>query len=233
MNTEIFDINKMYRFNKELSNGGKWTELCDGLIVEVESENLAKVKVNGEEYIVFPRQCNLVEVNSTSTEEGNCYKEICKIKESSLMEIEQQLQTFKSFFGKDDSFYKFKKGYIYVFDVMSINDEDKLEPWMFEANEKIVTPIENTCYGIVKDNKGITHNVHRENTIALEVFQSDKQYQFIWDFLPLYKRIQKKYKLLKLADEQIVKPISEWEAEIEINNKKYIVERDYCMPIDE
>lgn len=68
-------MNKMYRFNKELTNGGKWTELCDGLIVEVESENLGKIKVNSEEYTVFPRQCNLIEVDSTSTEEGNCYKE--------------------------------------------------------------------------------------------------------------------------------------------------------------
>lgn len=229
MNIEIFDINKMYRFNKELTNGGKWTELCDGLIVEVESENLAKVKVNGEEYIVFPRQCNLVEVNCISRKEGNCYKEKLII-EDIIKKIDD---CFTDSIKEDPYFTKYSKGYTYVFDVMSINDEDKLEPWMFEANEKIVTPIENTCYGIVKDNKGITHNVHRENTIALEVFQSDKQYQFIWDFLPLYKRIQKKYKLLKLADEQIVKPISEWEAEIEINNKKYIVERDYCMPIDE
>lgn len=229
MNTEIFDTNKMYRFNKKLTNGGKWTELCDGLIVEVESENLGKVKVNGNEYTVFPRQCNLVEVNCISRKEGNCYKEKLII-EDIIKKIDD---CFTDSIKEDPYFTKYSKGYTYVFDVMSINDEDKLEPWMFEANEKIVTPIENTCYGIVKDNKGITHNVHRENTIALEVFQSDKQYQFIWDFLPLYKRIQKKYKLLKLADEQIVKPISEWEAEIEINNKKYIVERDYCMPIDE
>ena len=232
MNTEIFDINKMYRFNKKLSNGGKWTELCDGLIVEIESENLGKVKVNSEEYIVFPRQCNLVEVNCISRKEGNCYKEVCKIKESSLMEIEQQLQTFKSFFGKDDSFYKFKKGYTYVFDIMNVPNEN-LEGWMFKIDENKALTRVNEHKAIVEDCDGVVHEIPRIFAQAIEIFESGKNYELVWHLIPIQKRLLKKYKLLEECDGMIVNPINQFEAIIEHEEEEYIVDREWCLEVDE
>lgn len=233
MNTEIFDMNKMYRFNKELTNGGKWTELCDGLIVEVESENLAKIKVNGEEYTVFPRQCNLVKVDSTSTEEGNCYKEVCKIKESSLMEIEQQLQTFKSFFGKDDSFYKFKKGYIYVFDIMNVPNEDFLEPWMFKIDVDEQLTIVNQNKAIVEDSDGIVHEIKRDWATGVEIFQKGVKYEFVYDFVDIEDRLSIKNRNLQLCDGKIVKPISLFQAELECDGEIIKVKRSWCIECDE
>lgn len=232
MNTKKFDMDKMYRFNKKLSNGGKWTELCDGLIVEVESESLGKIKVNNEEYTVFPRQCNLVEVNCTSTEEGNCYKEVCKIKESSLMKIEQQLQTFKSFFGKDDSFYKFKKGYIYVFDVINVPNKD-LEPWMFKIDENKALTIVNEHKAIIEDCDGVVHEIPRMYATAIEIFESGKNYELAWDLIPIQKRLLKKYKPLEACDGLIVKAINQFEAIIEFEGKKYIIDREWCLEVDE
>lgn len=233
MNTEVFDMNKMYRFNKELTNGGKWTELCDGLIVEIESENLGKVKVNGEEYTVFPRQCNLVEVNSTSTEEGNCYKEVCKIKESSLMEIEQQLQTFKSFFGKDDSFYKFKKGYTYVFDIMNVPNEDFLEPWMFKIDVDKQLTIVNQNKAIVEDSDGIVHEIKRDWATGVEIFQKGVKYEFVYDFVDIEDRLSIKNRNLQLCDGKIVKPISLFQAELECDGEIIKVKRSWCIECDE
>lgn len=233
MNTEVFDMNKMYRFNKELSNGGKWTELCDGLIVEVESENLGKIKVNSEEYTVFPRQCNLVEVDPTSTEEGNCYKEVCKIKESSLMEIEQQLQTFKSFFGKDDSFYKFKKGYIYVFDIMNVPNEDFLEPWMFKIDVDEQLTIVNQNKAIVEDSDGIVHEIKRDWATGVEIFQKGVKYEFVYDFVDIEDRLSIKNRNLQLCDGKIVKPISLFQAELECDGEIIKVKRSWCIECDE
>lgn len=232
MNTEVFDMNKMYRFNKELTNGGKWTELCDGLIVEVESENLGKIKVNSEEYTVFPRQCNLVEVDSTSTEEGNCYKEVCKIKESSLMEIEQQLQTFKSFFGKDDSFYKFKKGYIYVFDVMNVPNKD-LEPWMFQIDNNKPLTIVNENKAIVEGNFKQIYEIKRDWATGVEIFQKGVNYEFVYDFVDIEDRLSIKNKNLELYDGKIVKPISQFQAELECNGEIIKVKRSWCLEVDE
>ena len=228
MNTEIFDTNKMYRFNKELTNGGKWAELCDGLIVEVESENLAKVKVNGEEYIVFPRQCNLVEVDSTSTEEGNFYKEK-HIIEDIIKKIDN---CFTDSMKQDPYFTKYIKGYNYVFDIMNVPNEN-LEGWMFKIDENKALTRVNEHKAIVEDCDGVVHEIPRMYAHALETFESSKQYEFCYNLMPIEKRLLKKYKLLEECDGMIVDPINEFEAIIEYEKEKYIIDREWCLPVDD
>lgn len=76
MNLEKFNENTMYIFSKEkYGKVNDWSNLCHNRIVEVESEGIGTIKVNGEEYIVFPKWCNEVRVQCTSTEKGNVYKE--------------------------------------------------------------------------------------------------------------------------------------------------------------
>lgn len=229
MNTEVFDMNKMYRFNKELTNGGKWTELCDGLIVEVESENLGKVKVNSEEYIVFPRQCDLIEVNSTSTEEGNCYKEKLII-EDIIKKIDN---CFTDSMKQDPYFTHFVSGYTYVFDIMNVPNKDFLEPWMFKIDENKALTIVNEHKAIVEDRDGVVHEIPRIYATAIEIFENGKNYELAWNLIPIQKRLLKKYKLLEECDSMIVNPINQFEAIIEYDEEEFIVDREWCLPVDD
>lgn len=229
MNTEVFDMNKMYRFNKKLTNGGKWTELCDGLIVEVESENLAKIKVNGEEYTVFPRQCNLIEVDCTSTEEGNAYKEKLII-EDIIKKIDN---CFTDSMKQDPYFTKYIKGYTYIFDIMNVPNKDFLEPWMFKIDENKALTIVNENKSIVEDCDGVVHEIPRIYATAIETFESCKDYEFAWNLMPIQKRLLKKYKPLEECDGLIVDPINQFEAIIEYDEEEYIIDREWCLEVDE
>lgn len=229
MNTKVFDMNKMYRFNKELTNGGKWIELCDGLIVEVESENLGKIKVNGEEYTVFPRQCSLVEVDCTSTEEGNCYKEKLII-EDIIKKIDN---CFTDSMKQDPYFTKYIKGYTYVFDIMNVPNKDFLEPWMFKIDvDKQLTRV-NENKAIVEDCDGIVHEIPRRFATAIETFENGKNYELAWDLIPIQKRLLKKYKPLELCDGMIVDPVNQFEAKIKYEGEEYIIDREWCLEVDE
>lgn len=229
MNTEIFDMNKMYRFNKELTNGGKWTELCDGLIVEIESESLGKIKVNGEEYTVFPRQCNLVEVDSTSTEEGNCYKEKLII-EDIIKKIDN---CFTDSMKQDPYFTHFVSGYTYIFDIMNVPNKDFLEPWMFKIDVDKQLTIVNQNKAIVEDSDGIVHEIPRIFATAIETFENGKNYELVWDLIPIQKRLLKKYKPLELCDGMIVDPVNQFEATIKYEGEEYIIDREWCLEVDE
>lgn len=66
----IFSENKYYLYNgKEFT----WTSVCNGLIVEPETEYVGVIKVEGEEYVIFPYSCNKIEVDVKSTEKENVY----------------------------------------------------------------------------------------------------------------------------------------------------------------
>lgn len=67
----IFDKNKYKVYNGTIPN---WVKICNGLIVEVENEYIGIVKIEGEEYVVFPYSCNKIEVDIKSTEKENIYK---------------------------------------------------------------------------------------------------------------------------------------------------------------
>mgnify|MGYP003183210880 CR=1 FL=1 len=74
-----FDLQSLYIFSENkyyLYNGKKftWTSICDGLIVETETEYVGVIKVEGEEYVVFPYSCNKIEVDVKSAETENVYK---------------------------------------------------------------------------------------------------------------------------------------------------------------
>lgn len=66
----IFDKNKYYLYNGNIPN---WTNLCHNKIVETETEYVGVIKVEGEEYVVFPYSCNKIEVDVKSTETENVY----------------------------------------------------------------------------------------------------------------------------------------------------------------
>lgn len=66
----VFSENKYYLYNGEKFT---WTSICDGLIVEPETEYIGIVKVEGEEYVVFPYSCNKIEIDVKSTEKENVY----------------------------------------------------------------------------------------------------------------------------------------------------------------
>lgn len=73
-----FDLQSLYVFSENkyyLYNGKKftWTSVCNGLIVEPETEYIGVIKVEGEEYVVFPYSCNKIEVDVKSTETENVY----------------------------------------------------------------------------------------------------------------------------------------------------------------
>lgn len=228
MNTEVFDMNKMYRFNKELTNGGKWTELCNGLIVELETENLGKIKVNGEEYTVFPRQCNLVEVNCISRKEGNCYKEKLII-EDIIKKIDD---CFTDSIKEDPYFTKYINGYTYVFDIMNVPNEN-LKPWMFKIDENKALTRVNENKAIVEDCDGIVHEIPRRFATAIETFENGKNYELAWDLIPIQKRLLKKYKPLELCDGMIVDPVNQFEATIKYEGEEYIIDREWCLEVDE
>lgn len=74
-----FDLESLYIFNKnkyKVYNGTipNWVEICHGLMVEVENEYIGNIKVEGEEYVVFPYSCNKIEVDVKSAETENVYK---------------------------------------------------------------------------------------------------------------------------------------------------------------
>lgn len=73
-----FDLESLYVFSENkyyLYNGKKftWTSICNGLIVEPETEYVGVIKVEGEEYVVFPYSCNKIEVDVKSIEKENIY----------------------------------------------------------------------------------------------------------------------------------------------------------------
>lgn len=73
-----FDLKSLYVFSENkyyLYNGKKftWTNVCNGLIVKPETEYIGVIKVEGEEYVVFPYSCNKIEVDVKSTETENVY----------------------------------------------------------------------------------------------------------------------------------------------------------------
>ena len=54
-----------------------------------------------------------------------------------------------------------------------------------------------------------------------------------WNLIPIQKRLLKKYKLLEECDGLIVEAINEFEAIIKYEGKEYIIDREWCLEVDE
>lgn len=117
----IFDKNKYKVYNGTIPN---WVKICHGLIVEVENEYIGNIKVEGEEYVIFPYSCNKIKIDVTSTK------------------------------GKEDGFSNseeltFKENEEYYFDINLVDEKDK-KTWMYICKSELVDVI-NENEGLVID----------------------------------------------------------------------------------
>ena len=161
----IFDENKYYLYNGKKFN---WTNLCHGLIVEPENEYMGTVKVDKEEYVVFPYSCNKIEVDVKSMEEKNPYGHSIKgtiQTKSSFQEGEPQKFVGKIYLDvdKNDNSEEltFNEDKEYYFDVDLVNEKD-IGDWMYRCDcdsVKIINVNEGFVYDILLDTY---HIVFRE-----------------------------------------------------------------------
>lgn len=137
-----FNLESLYIFNKnkyKVYNGTipNWVKICNGLIVEVENEYIGIVKIEGEEYVVFPYSCNKIEVDVKSTEKENVYGN------DIINNIIGTIQTKSSFQGgkpkefEGKIFFGIDKGDIYS--DSGILSLDNLEDKLINNNSKELT----------------------------------------------------------------------------------------------
>lgn len=151
----IFDKNKYKVYNGTIPN---WVKICNGLIVEVENEYIGNIKVEGEEYIVFPYSCNKIEVDVKSTEKENIYKNDIINNIIGMIQAKSSFQGGKSkefegkiFFGIDKDNYWTDAG------ILSLDNlEDKLinnnsKEVIFDKNKKYCFHVELVAKKDVKD----------------------------------------------------------------------------------
>ena len=130
----IFDKNKYKVYNGTIPN---WVEICNGLIVEPETEYIGIVKVEGEEYVVFPYSCNKIEVDVKSIEKENIYGN------DIINDVIGTIQTKSSFQGgkpkefEGKIFFGIDKGDIYS--DAGILSLDNLEDKSINNNSKELT----------------------------------------------------------------------------------------------
>ena len=155
-----FDLNKLYIFSKEkyrLHNGEitPVAELLHNKIVNVEDEHMGVVTADGEDYIVFPHNCNEISVEVYSDEEGNVYNEIENeqdnsnekyiLKEgfismdnpvTSLLDklLSMDLDDTEEEEREDDRLNKFDLNKKYIFDKNLISDDIVVGDWVDRLN---------------------------------------------------------------------------------------------------
>ena len=155
-----FDKNKLYIFSKEkykLHNGEitPLSELLHNKIVNVEDEHMGVVTADGEDYIVFPHNCNEISVEVYSDEEGNVYNEIENeqdnsnekyiLKEgfismdnpvTSLLDklLSMDLDDTEEEEREDDRLNKFDLNKKYIFDKNLISDDIVVGDWVDRIN---------------------------------------------------------------------------------------------------
>lgn len=154
-----FDLESLYFFSENkyyLYNGKKftWTSICDGLIVEPETEYIGIVKVEDEEYVVFPYSCNKIEVDVKSTEKENVYGNdfIRTIQtKSSLKGGKPKEVEGKIFFGIDKGDIWADAGFSLLdnLECESINNHSK--EVIFDKNKKYCFHVELVAKKDVKD----------------------------------------------------------------------------------
>ena len=171
-----FDKNKLYIFSKEkyrLHNGEitPVAELLHNKIVNVEDEHMGVVTADGEDYIVFPHNCNEISVEVYSDEEGNVYNEIENeqdnsnekyiLKEgfismdnpvTSLLDklLSMDLDDTEEEEREDDRLNKFDLNKKYIFDKNLISDDIVVGDWVDRLNGKEID-IKSPMLGYIYD----------------------------------------------------------------------------------
>ena len=172
-----FDLNKLYIFSKEkyrLHNGEitPVAELLHNKIVNVEDEHMGVVTADGEDYIVFPHNCNEISVEVYSDEEGNVYNEIENEQDNSnekyilkegFISMDNPITSFLDklvAMGLDDSeeeekredgrLDKFDLNKKYVFDKNLISDDIEVSDWADRLDGKEVD-VRNELLGYIYD----------------------------------------------------------------------------------
>lgn len=171
-----FDLNKLYIFSKEkyrLHNGEitPVAELLHNKIVNVEDEHMGVVTADGEDYIVFPHNCNEISVEVYSDEEGNVYNEIENeqdnsnekyiLKEgfismdnpvTSLLDklLSMDLDDTEEEEREDDRLNKFDLNKKYIFDKNLISDDIVVGDWTDRLDGKEID-IKSSMLGYIYD----------------------------------------------------------------------------------
>ena len=171
-----FDLNKLYIFSKEkyrLHNGEitPVAELLHNKIVNVEDEHMGVVTADGEDYIVFPHNCNEISVEVYSDEEGNVYNEIENeqdnsnekyiLKEgfismdnpvTSLLDklLSMDLDDTEEEEREDDRLNKFDLNKKYIFDKNLISDDIVVGDWVDRLNGREID-IKSAMLGYIYD----------------------------------------------------------------------------------
>ena len=173
-----FDLNKLYIFSKEkyrLHNGEitPVAELLHNKIVNVEDEHMGVVTADGEDYIVFPHNCNEISVEVYSDEEGNVYNEIENEQDNSnekyilkegfismdnpitsfldkLLSIDLDNGEEKEEQVEDDRLDKFDLNKKYIFDKNLISNDIVVGDWVDRLNKREVD-VRNELLGYIYD----------------------------------------------------------------------------------
>lgn len=182
-----FDLQSLYIFSENkyyLYNGKKftWISVCNGLIVEPETEYIGIVKVEGEEYVVFPYSCNKIEVDVKSTEKENVYgNDIIRTiqTKSSLQGSKPKEFEGKIFFGIDKGDIWADAGFSLLDNLDEINNSEhkplnnhskkltfnKYKKYYFEVDlvaKKDIKDWMHECDGcivdIINENEGFVYN---------------------------------------------------------------------------
>ena len=173
-----FDLNKLYIFSKEkykLHNGKitPMAKLLNNRIVDVEDEHMGVVTADGEDYIVFPHNCNEISVEVYSDEEGNVYNEHVEEEQDNSNETYMLKEGFISMddpitsfldrlvaMGLDESeeeeeredgrLDKFDLNKKYIFDKNLISDDIEVSDWADRLDGKEVD-IKSPLLGYIYD----------------------------------------------------------------------------------
>ena len=174
----IFDKNKYKVYNGTIPN---WVEICHGLIVEAENEYIGNIKVEGEEYVIFPYTCNKIEVDVKSTEKENVYGNdiindvIGTIQTNSSFQGGKPKEfEGKIFFGIDKNDHWTDAGFSLLDNLNEINNHSK--ELIFDINKEYYFDVDLVDKKDIKDwmykCSGINVDVINENGgIVYEVFE--------------------------------------------------------------
>lgn len=176
-----FDLESLYVFSENkyyLYNGKKftWTSVCNGLIVEPETEYIGIIKVEGEEYVVFPYSCNKIEVDVKSIEKENVYGN----------DIIGMIQTKSSLKGskpkrqlEGEIFFNTNKGDIWTDAGFSLLDNLECESLNNHSNELTFNANKKYCFDVnLVDKKDIKNWMHECDGCIVDITNENEGFVY-------------------------------------------------------